>query len=218
MKFKFIPRLLHPQLMVSVQSRRDNYKSAFNSDFFTNSFSSALFPALICTHLYNLFYFTVQMGREVSWQGALLIRTAFVWTSKLFSFDQCTATRRQWKAQAELKKTISSFFSSSLDKSLESEDQSGEGVTRESVTDKKHTLPIVGSYDADNKDVFAQCCASGTDLTRSHLSISCINCFFLSGFVHSLMYISNLLPNSEQLQKKRADMPFTTLKMAISKG
>lgn len=33
-KYKFIPRLSYPQLMVSVQSRRDTYKSDFNSDFF----------------------------------------------------------------------------------------------------------------------------------------------------------------------------------------
>lgn len=45
------------QLMVSMQSRCDTYKSVFSSDFSdTHSFPSALFPALICTHLYNLFY------------------------------------------------------------------------------------------------------------------------------------------------------------------
>lgn len=77
--FKLIPHLLYPQLLVFVQNRRAAYTSVFNSDSpDTRSFSSALLPALICTHLYNLFYSTVQMGREFSWQGALLITTAFV--------------------------------------------------------------------------------------------------------------------------------------------
>lgn len=45
------------------------------------------------------------------WAGRpLLIRTAFVWTSNLCSFDQCTATRRQRQAQDKPYKLIS-FFS-----------------------------------------------------------------------------------------------------------
>lgn len=93
--------------MVSMQSRRATYKSAFSSD--THNFSSALFPALICTHLYNLFYGSVQMGREFSWQGGP--SWSEVLLSELISFDQSTATRRRWKTQAELLKTFFSPFS-----------------------------------------------------------------------------------------------------------
>lgn len=34
---------------------------------------------------------------------------------------------------------------------------------QESVTDRKHTLHMVGSYDADDKEVFARRCALRTD-------------------------------------------------------
>lgn len=40
-------------------------------------FSSASSPALICTHLYNLFNSVVQMGREFSWQGVPLDQNCF---------------------------------------------------------------------------------------------------------------------------------------------
>lgn len=34
---------------------------------------------------------------------------------------------------------------------------------QESVTGRQHTLHMVGSYNADDKEVFAQRCALGTD-------------------------------------------------------
>lgn len=95
--------------ILSEWSRRDTSKSVFSSD--TRRFSSALFPALMRTHLYNLFTNAVQMGREFSWQGAPLDQNCFCLNFKTVPLWSIHSQQKAVESSSWALKTISYFCS-----------------------------------------------------------------------------------------------------------
>lgn len=95
--------------MESTHSRRDTSKSVFGSD--ARSFSLALFPALMCTHLYNLFKNAVQMGRDFSWQGAPLDQNCFCLNFKTVPLWSIHSKQEAVESSSWALKTISYFCS-----------------------------------------------------------------------------------------------------------
>ncbi len=174
-----------------MQSRRDTHKS-------DTSFLSALFPALIGTHLYNLFNSIVQMGREFSWQGGPLDHNCFCLNFKTALLWSIPSHQKAVESSRWVLKTYFFFpLTAVVWINLRDVRIRSRKVLHGEVLQIRNLLSaIVGNYKSDDKKVFAQCY---NDAAHSSIFWVCWNRFAFLQPIYMSFSGANIVSHSRKI-------------------